>query len=37
MASLPWNTWFRLILWTLIGILIYFAYGRKRSKVNGER
>jgi APA family basic amino acid/polyamine antiporter len=33
MASLPRDTWFRLILWMLIGIIIYFTYGRKKSKI----
>ena len=31
MVSLPWATWVRLILWTLAGIVIYFAYGRRNS------
>jgi APA family basic amino acid/polyamine antiporter len=31
MLSLPWATWFRLILWTLIGIIIYFTYSRRHS------
>jgi APA family basic amino acid/polyamine antiporter len=31
MASLPWSTWVRLILWTLAGIIIYFVYGRRKS------
>jgi len=31
MASLPWTTWVRLILWTLAGIVIYFVYGMRKS------
>ena len=31
MLSLPWITWLRLILWTLAGIVIYFAYGKRNS------
>ena len=31
MLSLPKETWFRLILWMLIGIVIYFAYGKRKS------
>ena len=31
MASLPWTAWERLILWMLAGIVIYFAYGRRKS------
>ena len=34
MASLPADTWWRLIIWMAIGILIYFFYGRKNSKLN---
>ena len=33
MASLPWETWLRLILWLAIGMAIYFGYGRKHSKL----
>ena len=32
MAALPLDTWLRLILWMLIGVLIYFMYGNKRAK-----
>jgi APA family basic amino acid/polyamine antiporter len=31
MVALPWATWERLILWLLIGLAIYFAYGRRRA------
>jgi APA family basic amino acid/polyamine antiporter len=31
MASLPKDTWIRLIAWMLIGFVIYFTYGRKHS------
>ncbi|TAH25513.1 MAG: amino acid permease [Cytophagales bacterium] len=31
MAFLPSDTWVRLIIWMLIGIAIYFFYGRKHS------
>ncbi|MCL2177919.1 MAG: amino acid permease [Proteobacteria bacterium] len=33
MLSLPWSTWFRLILWTLAGFVIYFTYSRQNSKL----
>jgi len=36
MASLPADTWWRLIIWMVIGILIYFFYGRKNSKLNNQ-
>ncbi|HKB81063.1 MAG TPA: amino acid permease [Thermoanaerobaculia bacterium] len=31
MLSLPSENWWRLIVWLLIGFLIYFSYGRKHS------
>ena len=31
MASLPWSTWLRLIAWLILGMAIYFGYGRKYS------
>ena len=34
MLSLPWNTWVRLIGWTILGFVIYFTYGIKHSKLN---
>ena len=34
MASLPLDTWMRLIIWMAAGILIYFFYGRKHSVLN---
>ncbi len=33
MASLPGDTWLRLIVWLVIGMAIYFGYGRHHSKV----
>lgn len=33
MASLPWETWVRLILWMALGFLIYFLYGIRKSKL----
>jgi APA family basic amino acid/polyamine antiporter len=33
MASLPWPTWRRLIVWFVIGIVVYFAYGIRHSRL----
>ena len=33
MAKLGWINWARLIIWLAIGLVIYFTYGRKHSKV----
>ncbi|HQR18594.1 MAG TPA: amino acid permease [Gemmatimonadales bacterium] len=34
MYGLPKDTWLRLLIWLAIGLVIYFAYGRKHSKLN---
>jgi APA family basic amino acid/polyamine antiporter len=33
MLALPWSTWERLIVWMILGLVIYFAYGRRHSKL----
>src|SRR5690242_12765220 len=33
MASLPAATWLRLIIWLIVGMFIYFGYGRHHSRV----
>jgi APA family basic amino acid/polyamine antiporter len=33
MASLPLDTWLRLIIWLIIGMVIYFGYGQHHSRV----
>ncbi len=32
MAFLPLDTWLRLLVWTLIGLVIYFTYGSRHAK-----
>jgi basic amino acid/polyamine antiporter, APA family len=34
MATLPGNTWVRLLVWMLAGLVIYFLYGMRKSKLN---
>jgi APA family basic amino acid/polyamine antiporter len=31
MVFLPWQTWLRLFVWLVIGLAVYFAYGRSHS------
>jgi basic amino acid/polyamine antiporter, APA family len=33
MTGLPWATWRRFILWLLAGLVIYFAYSRRQSRL----
>jgi APA family basic amino acid/polyamine antiporter len=33
MAALPLTTWIRLIVWFVIGIVVYFSYGIRQSKL----
>ncbi|MDR3678577.1 MAG: amino acid permease [Flavipsychrobacter sp.] len=35
-AGLGWTNWLRLIAWLIIGLVIYFSYSRKNSKLNNE-
>jgi APA family basic amino acid/polyamine antiporter len=37
MFSLPVENWYRLIIWLLIGFVIYFLYGRKHSVMANDR
>jgi basic amino acid/polyamine antiporter, APA family len=36
MVSLPIDTWIRLIIWLVIGLVIYFKYGKKNSKLRSS-
>jgi APA family basic amino acid/polyamine antiporter len=36
MASLPWDSWERLLWWMAMGIVVYFAYGRRHSRLQRE-
>jgi APA family basic amino acid/polyamine antiporter len=36
MVSLPFDTWLRLILWLVVGLAIYFGYGRTHSLVQKQ-
>lgn len=37
MLSLPFDTWLRLIVWLVIGFVIYFSYSRHHSRVQAGR
>ena len=33
MLGLPWITWLRFALWLLVGMIVYFFYGFRRSRL----
>jgi APA family basic amino acid/polyamine antiporter len=35
MVALPKDTWIRLIVWLILGMAVYFGYGKKHSRVQG--
>jgi basic amino acid/polyamine antiporter, APA family len=36
MFSLGWENWLRLFVWLLVGLVVYFGYGRHHSIIAGE-
>lgn len=32
MLDLPAETWLRFAVWMLLGVVLYFSYGRRRSR-----
>jgi len=37
MVSLPWITWLRFLVWLVLGLVIYFAYGFRKSALAVEK
>ena len=37
MMSLPADTWIRLIVWLVAGLLIYFLYGKSHSRIAAQQ
>ncbi len=35
--GLGWTNWMRLIVWLVIGLTVYFGYGRKHSALNASK
>jgi basic amino acid/polyamine antiporter, APA family len=36
MLALPWSTWERLIVWMILGLVIYLVYGKQHSKLRAD-
>ena len=37
MLALGWHNWARLVIWMVIGLVIYAGYGYRHSKLAGHR
>jgi basic amino acid/polyamine antiporter, APA family len=37
MAYLPFITWMRFVVWQVVGVLLYFLYGRRHSRLSANR
>jgi APA family basic amino acid/polyamine antiporter len=36
MRELPWVTWLRFVVWLVVGLVLYFTYGFRRSRLGAE-
>lgn len=37
MSGLPWDTWMRLLIWMGIGLILYFSYGFRKSRLRRRK
>ena len=37
LLTLPVETWIRFIGWMALGVVVYFVYGYRRSRLSGQR